>query len=104
MKTIVKVVTKTIIDLDYRDVHKLEQLIKEYYVHEYEIVPQEEWSNDSEHTIDVSKKEEMDEYDAGDIEDFKKSGDGGYMIHRLMQDMVNNDVIPAGEYVLNICW
>ncbi len=99
MKTIGTV--KTVIEVEDSEV---EQVIKEFYGHEYETVPMEEWSNDSTHSFNVSKKEKLGKSDAATIRALKKGKPEKFSLYIIMQDLVNKRVIPPGEYNIEVCW
>ena len=92
--------TKTVIEMDYDE---LEDLIRGEFGHEFSVASDLEIGNDSAKTF-IFKPEVIDEYDQNKIDGFKKSGKGSYLLRILMQDLVNREVLPAGNYVIEICW
>lgn len=93
--------TVTLHKLDYSD---FEQFVQEVYGRSVEIVPAEEWGNDEDHTFKV-KKAVMRKWDAERMLSFQENGDYGLGITRvLFQDMVNNDLIEEGEYLIQVSW
>lgn len=94
-----KFTTKVAHFVDYGD---LEAKILETYGHEYEIPCMEEVGHCSkEYDID---KEPLDEYDIEAVDLLRQGKPKHYTLRVIMQDMVNNDVIPEGNWVVDINW
>lgn len=106
-KPVLEVKKKTVIEVEY---HNFEQFIiavynipaQKYYT--WSVVADQEAGNNSVLSFDVSKKEPLDEFDQADIEKFTGSGQGQYMTQNLLQDLVNQDLIEPGEYLIDISW
>jgi len=92
--------TVSYFEVDYHDFNKF---IKSVYGQQFEIVADQELGNDSQATF-TAKKESLDEYDAEQIETFKATGDGSYLAHTIFTDLANRDLIPEGEYLIEVCW
>jgi hypothetical protein len=87
--------------VDYWD---LEEIIKEYYGKEYETVPGEEWSNDSNYKFTIEKGEKIWKADQERLDTFKETGKGEILLRTLLTDMCNNDAIPPGTYLVRVSW
>ena len=88
---------RKVIRVEYGD---LEQFINSHYgVEGYEIPDCEECGNDTIKEFSMVKNP-LHPGDVARLQVFKdKNGKHTYMLCTLMQDMVNNDAIPAGEYL-----
>lgn len=92
---------KTIIEVGYRE---LEALIKDVYGHEIELVAEEEWNNDEQHTF-VADPAELTTWDERDLARFKEAGVGSFGItDTLLKDLVRLGRIEKGEYLVNVSW
>lgn len=91
---------ETVMRVEYND---LEKLISETYGIDYEIVPMEEWNNDSEHSYSI-KKEELSKYDQAYLQDFKNGKPRHFILPSIMTDLCNRDIIPEGNYLIGVCW
>jgi len=89
---------KTIFKCDYGD---LERLIKAEYGHEYDIPCCEETSNDVSLEFNVNGQFG---YDKEDVQKFKETGDGMFLLSDLLDDMMHRGVIEKGEYIVRISW
>lgn len=79
----------------------LDEFINHYYpnlVSKFEVVADEELSNDSEKLIDVTG--ETDSYTESEI----KSGETGFMTTAYMNDLCRKGLIPTGEYLIQVSW
>ncbi len=81
-----------------------EKFVTSVYQTPFEFVSDQECSNDSSHRFRPNG--EMCDYDKQDIEDWIKSEgmSGSYMTHRLLDDCVRQRLIPAGIYLIEVCW
>jgi len=86
-----------ITEMSWSDV---ENAIEKHYGHQYEIVPYEEWSNDSQHRFEVTGEVE----DPEAIEAFKGGQAKHYLLHDLLNDMAAAGVIPTGKVLVTVCW
>lgn len=96
-----KTTTKTVHYVDYND---FDNKVKEIYGHDFEIIVDEECSNDcnlSSGNITISK---LDGYDLGRLGKFLLDGREKWMWRILLKDMVNNGHAPEGEYIINVSW
>jgi hypothetical protein len=84
--------------VDYTD---LEKLVEETYEHPYSFVTDIECHNDSEHDM-VCKKKPLNEFHQLRVNKFKATGKYNWTFYSLMQDMVNNDIIDEGNYLIRV--
>ncbi len=64
-----------------------------------------EAANDTEYYFEVKEKEEIDKLDKPSLEEIFKSNEVPiYDLHVLLQDMVNKDMLPAGNYLVRVSW
>lgn len=92
---------KTVFEVDYSD---LDNFIEEVYGHQYEIVGAEECGNYCSKTYNI-KKEALDDYDVKRLNEFIANGKYQYLSPNvLLTDCCNRDLIPAGEYLIDIFW
>jgi len=91
---------KVLIVVDCSD---LEAFINKHYDHKIEIVADQETGNDVSITIKLSKVE-MREFEQKQLDEYKKSGKGMYMLNTLMRDLCNQGILDAGEYLINMSW
>ena len=94
---------KKIISTDYSD---LEKLIQEVYSQEYEIMPSEEVGSSqyaATYTQNI-KKGELNNFDKTKFEKWKSTGKGSFILHVIMQDLANKDIIEEGEYIIDVNW
>ena len=89
---------RIVIEVDYND---LENVIKDYYGHDFEIVADQEVGNESTLNIMVKKKE-LDKWSTKDMEEFQNTGRGNFMLYKILTDLCNNDVIEEGQYIISI--
>lgn len=94
--------TKTVHSVDYAD---FECAVKDYYgVRDYSFTADAECGNDTAVTINSVMKEPLVGYEKDEIYNFRTAGDYSYIYQTLLQDMVNNDVAPEGDYVIEVSW
>ena len=87
----------TYIEVDY---HDLEQLIQETYQQpDYNIVADEEWSNDSRYTFTLERAA-LNEYQACDVGGFRADGNGQYKLGSLLADLCLQGHIEPGDYLV----
>jgi hypothetical protein len=84
---------------DYSDV---ERWIKAEYGHEYDIVAQEELSNNSSWSGIVSDGEQK-QWEKDELNAFKLTGRSTYLEH-ILNDMCAGGVISPGDYIIDVCW
>ena len=97
-----KINTKVVHQVEYSD---MERFVSETYGKRYSFVASEECGNDSSHSYAVRKKEALDEWDQRDLKLFIERPDSECLRARLLlQDMVNKDLIPTGDYVIRVSW
>jgi hypothetical protein len=85
-----------------------DNFIRSVYGQPYEVVPDEEWNNDSSHRFVVEKKpytdNVLDMYDLKKLDTFINTGKSSYIAHILFRDLANRDLIEPGVYVINVSW
>jgi hypothetical protein len=91
---------KEVLEVDYSD---LERFIEQEYEHEFSFPADEELGNDVEKLYDgIDGK--LDKYDAESVKSFAGSGEGSYITRHLLNDLCKRGRIPAGNYLVNVCW
>ncbi len=79
------------------------ELVKHTYGHEYNFAMDNECGNDSQHTFNkINGVQES--YDIEDLEKFKKTGNSFMITRVLLNDMVNKNILPVGNYLITVCW
>lgn len=95
-----KVKTETVHKIDSYD---LEEFIRKVTGHEYEVVVNEEWSNDSQHRFDVDGK--LDQWSAPEWEAFKATGEAKcYRLRTILNGLIHDGHMDAGIYLVTVCW
>lgn len=95
-----KCVTETVIKVDYSD---LEKFITERTGHSYEIVPNEEWSNDEQHRFDIDGQ--LSECELKDWNAFKAIGKSKmYLTQTLINGLCADGHLAAGIYLISVSW
>lgn len=94
-----KVTTELVHFVDYGE---FERFITSVYNVSFEFVFDQECGNDSTHRFCVTGN--ICDYDKQQIKRFVDSGDGLYMASVLLEDCVRQRLIPAGTYVIEVCW
>lgn len=89
---------QTIISVEADD---LQKLIEETYGYRYEIVADMELSNDDLVESNVEKDELMD-YDQNEVDEYGKTGRGSFLLHKLMQDLCNKNLLIPGKYLIRV--
>lgn len=86
--------------IDYRNIEK--KIQAHFNRPDYNIVADEEWNNDSQHTYeDVNG--EVDHPVV--VEEFKAGrGFASFGLHHLLNQMVADGALAAGNYVIEVCW
>jgi hypothetical protein len=85
------------------DVYDLETFIHTVTGHTFECVPNEEWSNDSQHRFDVDGK--MPDYQEKEWEHFKKTGEEkSYGLRSILEGLVKDGHLTPGIYLITVCW
>jgi hypothetical protein len=93
--------TETVHTVDYND---LDNFILAEYGQRFDVVADLESGNDSQHVISIPKKIALDEYNLNALGRFIKEGTGSYLTQVLLQDLVNKNRIPIGDYLIEVCW
>ncbi len=85
------------------EVNDLEKFITETTGHTYEVVPNEEWNNDSQHRLHVDG--DLSEYTQKDWDDFKLTGEQHqYRLQTIMEGLCADGHLEAGVYVVDVSW
>jgi predicted DNA-binding WGR domain protein len=85
------------------DYGELERFFESVYKMSFEFVADQECLNDSTHRFCPTG--ELSKYDKGSIEEWIKSeGLKCYMTPSLLDDCVRQKLIPAGTYLVEVCW
>ena len=103
MPSLKNATTKVVITVNYNDV---EQLIKEVYGHEYEIMPMEEVGS-SHHAAtyeQIVEASELADWQAEDLETLKQGEPDMYILGTILQDLCNNGYIKPGHYSISVTW
>lgn len=95
-----KKTTETVHNVEVDD---LESFIKAVTGHRFECVPNEEWSNDSQHRFAIEGA--LDDYERKNWELFKSTGKPElFMLRTVLEGLCVEGHIPAGTYLINVCW
>jgi len=92
---------KQVFHVQYFD---LEEFIELEYGRTIEIPANEELSNGCSQLMKLSSNEPLSEYRLKQLDEWEETGDGSFMLRIIMQDMVNRNVIPEGNYLIEISW
>jgi hypothetical protein len=85
------------------DYYTLDQYIKKVTGHDYDCVGSEEWGNDSQHRFNV--RTITAKYELKEWKKFKKSGTKeGFMLRIILYGLCTDGFIPAGMYLITVCW
>lgn len=102
--------TITVTKMDW---HEFDKLIVDNLLGgkgEFNCVACEEWNNDESHLFQVSKKDAdssyYNKYSLPDIEDFIANKPGLFRIgvHSLFTYLCSKDIIPEGNYLIEVSW
>lgn len=86
------------------DYHDLEDFVcKAYGLDEWSVVADQEEGNDTSVTVSATKNS-LSKYDRDRLGKFLSGNDPGWMLHVLMNDMADRDLIPEGSYLVRISW
>lgn len=86
--------------------NELDELVKKHFPNSnFEFVPNEECGNDSDHFFAVEEKtEERDEYDTWRWTKFEAGEWMPYITRDVLQELVNRDVLPPGNFLIRVSW
>jgi len=99
--------TKTVFTVDY---HEIEKLIDEHYGEKagfkerFNLACIEEQGNDTDYNIFVEKGEIDDEYDQEYLKPYNNGRYRNYSTQTFLNDLCDKDIIPEGDYLINISW
>lgn len=92
---------RTFYCLQYGDFEDLVK--KQYKQYDYNFVADIECGNDTDHTYSGITGL-IDGYNAGKLYKFKKTGEYVRLAEGLLQDLVRRGTLPAGDYLISVCW
>jgi hypothetical protein len=73
------------------------------YLKEFEFVAVEEAANDSSYTFSVTGKQ--DKWDEEEMKEILERKDfGSFTTRRILNYLASKDLIPKGNYLINVCW
>ena len=91
--------TACFIQVDYR---KLNEFIREVYgIPYFSCLYAEDWNQGEDHHIRVLSKRELNEWDLKKLQEVKDDQEPPYCMQVVMQDLVNRDLIPPGNYLIS---
>lgn len=86
------------------DAFNLSEFIGKVYGTPFDVVEMEEWRNDSSHRFSVKEKRKLEKHETKAIQQLRSGSPEFYTLRTILQDMVNNDNIRPGNYLVNVCW
>lgn len=113
---------KTYYVLDYNE---LDKIINDFFFggeNLYRSIADNEWNNDSTYTFNNIKASDwyginiydtpegkkkypiISEWDKKDFEEFLKKESMGIGLYVLLTNLVFNEIIPEGNYLIEVCW
>lgn len=97
-----KMTAVTVYEVDSYD---LEQFINEQYpaAKSYSFVASTECGNDSQHEYNVQGVP-LDKWSAEDVTSFSTGKRASCSLQDILNDLCNRDLIPAGTYLIKVCW
>jgi hypothetical protein len=97
-----KLTTVTVHEVGYTD---LEVFVQAQYpgAREYSFVADQECGNDSDHTFSVEAAP-LDAYDRGRVDEFAAGKHRSYLTGAILNDLCHRGLIPAGTYLVKVCW
>ncbi len=84
------------------DSYDFDKTVKDEFGREYQFVADEECGNDSTHRFQVDG--ELDKWEQKQVNEFVETGEGSYLARNLLNALCARSVIPAGTYVVEVCW
>ena len=95
---------RTYIEVDYSDLNEeilsfLQEKFPELEIQEYEMVAEQEWGNDEEHTADVKPKL-PDQYYMNRM----KKGNFSFELFNILDWMCYEGKLEEGDYLISISW
>ncbi len=85
--------------------HELDELVKETYGHDFEVVAALELSNDSCAEVRVDKEQERDEWTQRQWTEWIEDGEYSYgTTGQILNDLCRQEIIPEGRYLIRVCW
>ena len=83
---------------------KLNRFVESMFGHDFELVADQELSNDMSWTTEVGLKYVLNDSDRKEVEEFVATGKYFYLAHNLFQYMYEKDMITKGEYIVDVSW
>lgn len=96
----VKYVVEKYYVVDYLD---LEKEIEATYGRNFNVTADLECANDTTHSF-VVKRKPLSKWDEKELRRFVNGENPSYILHTLMQDLVNREAIPAGNWLVEVYW
>lgn len=69
----------------------------------FEFAADQESGNDQDHSFAVTKSP-LSRYEDEHLKEFRVTGRYSFLARVLLQDMVNRDVLPEGNYLIQVSW
>lgn len=88
--------------LNYGDFDKLVQTTFDW--EDYEVVVDNEWNNDTDHLYTDITKTPKYEYDITERDRFINGDRKWIGVHLMLLALVYKDVIPEGNYIIEVSW
>ena len=88
------------------DVYDLDKYIKEAFGVNVEFIAVEEWCNDSDHEF-AGMNGNINKTENALVEEVLFNGASPYHMFNtsyLLEYLVKEEMIPAGDYIINVCW
>jgi hypothetical protein len=85
------------------DDNEFDELVLTRYGHDFAFAADRECGNDTQHRFEVQRKP-LDEWEQADLDKFTTSGEGSFLARMLLKDLVNQQVLPEGIYLINVSW
>jgi len=94
---------KTVWFTDYKE---LEELITKTYGRDYEILASEEMGSSqyAAYWNTTVEDKPLEDYEIDDLQVWKDTGKGQFIVSTILQDMCLRKIIPEGEYAVGINW
>ncbi|HJS83694.1 MAG TPA: hypothetical protein VJ742_12750 [Nitrososphaera sp.] len=85
------------------DWHEFEDLVKANFegYENWDFVISEEASNDSDHFYRNVAADQNSELDKKEVYEIRRQE---YITHTLLIELVDKEVLPAGNYLIRVCW
>lgn len=85
------------------DYPKLDGMVKREYGRDYSFIGEGDVSNNTLHQfIEIDGK--LDEWEAKDLQSWLKNTPRLIMARTLLQDLCRKNIIPKGDYLIDVSW